>query len=66
MVHRVLWTGGWDSTFRVLELVLHWKVSVEPHYVIFHPSAPQEMAAMDAIRQALGSDAERILPTRAV
>ncbi len=31
---NVLWTGGWDSTFRVLDLVLHQKATVQPHYLL--------------------------------
>jgi 7-cyano-7-deazaguanine synthase in queuosine biosynthesis len=32
-VHLVLWTGGWDSTFRVLYLLLVDKAQVSPVYV---------------------------------
>ena len=30
----LLWTGGWDSTFRLLYLVIHLKRSVRPHYIV--------------------------------
>ncbi|NBC65090.1 MAG: hypothetical protein GVY07_05420 [Bacteroidetes bacterium] len=30
----LLWTGGWDSTFRLLQLVFSEKKVVQPHYVI--------------------------------
>ena len=33
-VHQVLWTGGWDSTFRVCELLLVHGRTVQPWYVI--------------------------------
>lgn len=32
-IHQVLWTGGWDSTFRVAELVLVHGRAVQPWYV---------------------------------
>ena len=31
---HVLWTGGWDSTFRVLQAVVVEKRVVQPHYVV--------------------------------
>jgi hypothetical protein len=31
---RLLWTGGWDSTFRLLQLLLVEGRPVEPHYII--------------------------------
>lgn len=30
---HLLWTGGWDSTFRLLQLVLLHRVPVVPHYL---------------------------------
>jgi hypothetical protein len=30
---HLLWTGGWDSTFRLLELLLLHRLPVVPHYV---------------------------------
>ncbi|HWI24240.1 MAG TPA: hypothetical protein VNS59_04895, partial [Lysobacter sp.] len=30
---HLLWTGGWDSTFRLLELLLLHRLPVAPHYV---------------------------------
>lgn len=32
--HHLLWTGGWDSTFRVLQLLLCSRDAVQPHYII--------------------------------
>ncbi|MFC3269221.1 hypothetical protein ACFOED_09360 [Vulcaniibacterium thermophilum] len=29
----LFWTGGWDSTFRLLQLLLHLRVPVVPHYL---------------------------------
>ena len=31
---HVLWTGGWDSTFRLLELLTQTSQRIQPHYVI--------------------------------
>ncbi|HMQ92409.1 MAG TPA: hypothetical protein PKA33_11645 [Amaricoccus sp.] len=32
--HVVLWTGGWDSTFRVLDLISGSDAIVQPYYVV--------------------------------
>lgn len=67
---QVLWTGGWDSTFRVAELALHHRVPVQPVYLINHErlSLAHEIRAMRAIRQALlmqcPDAAGLVLPTR--
>jgi hypothetical protein len=47
----ILWTGGWDSTFRVLSL-LHSGATVRPHYVldIERASTEHELAACASIR----------------
>jgi 7-cyano-7-deazaguanine synthase in queuosine biosynthesis len=69
---RVLWTGGWDSTFRVLQLVLAYQRRVEPHYIL-NPerrSSLHELRAMTTIRRRLAVEhpeaAPRILPLRLV
>lgn len=65
----VLWTGGWDSTFRVLSLVLTEKASVQPHYIIDleRPSSLRELAAIAGIRKSLAlfnsRAGQRIKPT---
>ena len=33
-LHRVLWTSGWDSTFRVLDLVSRGDCTVQPYYLL--------------------------------
>nr|WP_288836314.1 7-cyano-7-deazaguanine synthase [uncultured Flavobacterium sp.] len=33
-IHQLLWTSGWDSTFRLLQIILIEKKSVQPIYVI--------------------------------
>jgi hypothetical protein len=51
---RILWTGGWDSTFRVLDLLLRWKARVATYYVISanRRSTAMELQALSAIRRA--------------
>lgn len=69
-IHQVLWTSGWDSTFRILDLVLVQRVPVQPIYLVIRerPSAALEMAHMDLIREKLAERCEaaasRLLPTR--
>ncbi len=70
--HRVLWTGGWDSTFHVLKVVLKEGGRVEPVYVIDEErrSTAHEELAMAAIRDGLAAHgagaAARLLPTRVI
>lgn len=33
-MRNILWTGGWDSTFRICDLVIIKKVTVQPFYII--------------------------------
>ncbi|WP_156815801.1 hypothetical protein [Thioalkalivibrio sp. ALJ24] len=50
---NILWTGGWDSTFRLLSLVDR-PVSIQPYYLRDNrPSEPNELAAMSSISRAL-------------
>lgn len=53
--HDVLWTGGWDSSFRVLYLALVEKASIQPHYVIdvARQSSLRELQAIADIRREL-------------
>ncbi len=55
MIHKpvnLLWTSGWDSTFRLLDLLLVQKRPVQPYYVIDpgRRSLQFELAALDKIR----------------
>lgn len=66
----VLWTGGWDSSFRVLQVALIEKRDVQPLYIDSgeRKSKAHEIAAMDAIRSGVaakfgGQAAARIKPT---
>lgn len=66
---NIFWTGGWDSTFRLIQLTLIYKKTVQPYYIIDHNrnSLLLELRAMMKIKEALISiDKEtksRILPT---
>lgn len=54
VVVNLLWTGGWDSTFRLLQLVLEEKTRVQTHYVLDERSSLQEeLEAMRRIRHAV-------------
>src|SRR5690625_188135 len=52
---NVLWTGGWDSTFRVLDLIFNKKENVQPYYIIdeHRPSTSIELRTMDDIRKMI-------------
>ena len=52
---KVFWTGGWDSTYRLLSLVLDHKVDVQPLYVLDldRKSYAHELRAMADIRAGI-------------
>jgi hypothetical protein len=52
---HMLWTGGWDSTFRLLQLALLRGRAVQPHYIVDtgRPSTLHELRAIHAIREGL-------------
>lgn len=66
---NLLWTGGWDSSFRLLELALVHKKMVQPYYIIDsnRRSVSNELKAMSKIKHdlnVLNPEAfTRILPT---
>src|SRR5690242_14777665 len=53
---KLLWTGGWDSTYRLLELVFKEQRAVEPYYVIdpFRLSTSIELDTQARIKEAIG------------
>ena len=55
MLHNILWTGGWDSTFRVLDIVLNKKEAIQPFYIIdsARPSTAKEIQTMQKIKQMI-------------
>lgn len=54
---NLLWTGGWDSTFRLLNLVLNHKRIVQPYYLISseRQSSQVEVETMDKLKHLLFS-----------
>ena len=67
---HLLWTGGWDSSYRLLHLMHRTQAVVQPWYVIdeMRASIHREVDAMRRIRAGLAardaSFAARMLPTR--
>ena len=67
---NILWTGGWDSSYRVLHLVLVEKKTVAPLYFKspWRNSTPFELTAIEAILAELAAAdpaaRARILPLR--
>ena len=66
----LLWTGGWDSTFQLLRLLLLDGHAVQPYYLEdeTRPSTGMELATMARLREALaqrsGHTVEALRPTR--
>ena len=52
---KILWTGGWDSTFQLLRLLFLEKRQVEPYYLIDEgrASTGTELLTMKRIRQRI-------------
>jgi len=52
---KILWTGGWDSTFRVLYATLVEGKRVEPHYIVDtdRPSSLRELKAIADVKGLL-------------
>ncbi|MGH2993062.1 MAG: 7-cyano-7-deazaguanine synthase [Solirubrobacterales bacterium] len=52
---HLLWTGGWDSTFRLIDLLLARKRRVQPHYILdaSRRSTDHELRAMTELRDLL-------------
>ena len=67
---QLLWTAGWDSTYRLLDLVVRQQRPVQPHYLVDpeRAGALSELRAMRLIRRQVAEDYpgsnELILPTR--
>lgn len=69
-LHRVLWTGGWDSTYRLVELS-RMDVTVQPIYVCDSQRSSMEIErqAMEKILSALRAHPDtraRLLPVQYV
>lgn len=69
-VVNLLWTGGWDSTFRLLQLLLLQEKIVQPYYIIDPDrlSTGVEIRAMKRIKKQLfaghAQTRDLLLPTR--
>ena len=52
---NLLWTGGWDSTFQLLQLLLIYKCNVSPFYLIHEerPSTSIEIKTMKDIKNSI-------------
>lgn len=52
---NLLWTGGWDSTFQLLQLLLKYKSQVSPYYLIDanRSSTGKEILTMKEIKEYL-------------
>lgn len=51
---NLLWTGGWDSTFRLLDLAIRHRIPVQPHYLLDH------------VRASTGTEVDVMLELRGV
>ena len=66
---KLFWSGGWDSTFRLLQLLIIEHKIVQPLYVVDHMrvSMPKELETMVQLKLAIKTDFpleyERLLPT---
>lgn len=67
--NNILWTGGWDSTYRILQCLIVNKFKVQPHYIIDanRKSLRHELLAMGKIKNMLFKEfaytKELLLPT---
>ena len=59
-VHDVLWTSGWDSTFRVADLVITYGRAVRPHYLIdpSRLSTEKELTTITELSDAIAARRE--------
>ncbi|HVI25929.1 MAG TPA: hypothetical protein VM576_07015 [Xanthomonadaceae bacterium] len=64
-VTHLLWTGGWDSTFRLLELLLEQGRVVQPHY-LEDPSRPSTAIEIETMARIRGTLALQHPDTRAL
>ena len=50
---NLFWTGGWDSTFRLLQLIIVFRKRVQPYYIIdtTRKSVQNEKQAINKIRE---------------
>jgi glutaredoxin len=59
----LFWTGGWDSTFRLVQLLMTTGSVVQPHYIVRHEdSTGTEIATMIKIRRAIVRNYREVEP----
>jgi hypothetical protein len=69
IIHNLLWTSGWDSTYRLLEIILIEKENVRPIYIKDkdRKSLNTELATIEKIKNKIKQDYpeayDLILPT---
>lgn len=57
-VRHILWTGGWDSTFRVLSLLATDTTLIQPHYIA-NPARQSQALEIDAMARIRRRATER-------
>ena len=67
-IHHIFWTGGMDSTARLIKVLLTTKETVQPHFVIRHEECTgHEINAQNNVRRAFGRKypelKSKLLPT---
>ncbi|RDH44156.1 7-cyano-7-deazaguanine synthase [Zooshikella ganghwensis] len=68
-IYHVLWTGGWDSTFRLLDLLINKAAPVVPYYILNtdRTSTGIELSTMTRIKRAIQQQwpdaTQRLSPT---
>lgn len=58
----ILWTGGWDSTYRVLDLLYNSDTAIQPYYLIYlgRASTLHELRAINIIMDELSRFGDRL------
>lgn len=61
---KIFWTGGWDSTFRVLQLALVENKKVQPYYLIDfeRESYKTELIVIKNLREIINKKRNSVLP----
>jgi 7-cyano-7-deazaguanine synthase in queuosine biosynthesis len=59
---NIFWTGGWDSTFRILQLILVKKLLVQPYYII----DPERKSLQNELKtiQKISSEVRKSFPEK--
>ncbi len=59
---NLFWTGGWDSTFRLLQLIIIYQKKVQPYYIIDNnrKSVQNELLRLKNIKRFLFEKFQKI------